>query len=227
VIWFCGGHGVCLDPVTEDEGALLKANALAWLEQYVKGTGSAADAIPNFQFYDQLGDYYSSGLLPYEPGFNDDFLTGTSTGGLLPIVPIIGGSNGTGGLYGLGGGSRARNAINVPITVGVGTQVVGAPTVTFDYRGIGTTRAVFAQVINDATGQVLGNVITPLPVTLDGRSHSLELDLSDIVYTFDPAGEGNLTVQITSSAAAFENFTSFGFMNISNVIVTMPNRPAV
>ena len=42
--------------------------------------------------------------------------------------------------------------------------------------------------------------------------------------TYYPEGEGGLTVQITSSATAFENFTSFGLMNISNVSVTMPNR---
>jgi len=226
VIWFCGGHGVCLDPVTEDEGALLKENALAWLEQYVKGTGAAATAIPKFQFYDQLGDYYYSDLLPYEAGFNDSVIDGESDGGRLPIVPILGGSNGTGGLYGLGGGAQASNAINVPITVGAGTQVVGAPKVTFDYQGIGTTRAVYAQVINNATGQVLGNVVTPLPVTLDGKQRTLTMDLSDIVYTYDPKALGGLTVQITSSATAFENFTSFGLMNISNVKVTMPNRAA-
>jgi hypothetical protein len=34
-------------------------------------------------------------------------------------------------------------------------------------------------------------------------------------------------VQITSSASAFENLTSFGLMNISNVTVTMPNRTTV
>jgi ABC-2 type transport system ATP-binding protein len=112
----------------------------------------------------------------------------------------------------------------VAITVGVGTQVVGAPKVTFDYQGIGTTRAVYAQVVNNATGQVLGNVVTPLPVTLDGKQHTLTMDLSDIVYTYDPKAIGGLTVQITSSASAFENFTSFGLMNISNVKVAMPNR---
>ncbi|MEI7518920.1 MAG: CocE/NonD family hydrolase, partial [Mycobacteriaceae bacterium] len=228
VIWFCGGHGVCNDPVTEDQGAVLKAGALAYLEQYVKGTGSAADAIKNFQWFDQLGKGYKSDLLPYESGFNNlGPIPGNSDGGFLPIVPILGGSNGQGGLYGLGGGSPASNAINVPITVGAGTQVVGAPTLTFDYQGIGTTRAVYAQVINNATGQILGNIVTPLPVTLDGKPRMLTMNLSDIVYTYDPKATGaQLTVQITSSASAFENLTSFGLMNISNVTVTMPNRTA-
>jgi len=228
VIWFCGGHGVCLDPIAAEQTFVLFASGVDWLNQYVAGTSELADVIPNFQWFDQLGGYYSSTLLPYESGFNDlADIGGISDGGFLPIVPILGGSNGTGGLYGLGGGAPASNAINVPITVPVNTQVVGAPTLTFDYQGLGTSRAVFAQVVNNSTGQVLGNIVTPIPVTLDGQQRSVTMDLSDIVYTYGgTTTPGSLTVQITSSATAFENLTSFGLMTISNVSVTMPNRTA-
>jgi ABC-2 type transport system ATP-binding protein len=228
VFWFCGGHGVCNDPVDLDAQAVrLLADGLNWLDEYVAGTGSLATAIPNFQWIDQLDGYYYSTYLPYESAFNDEpDIGGISDGGLLPIIPIFGGSNGLGDLpYSLGGGAVAANAINIPVEVPVGTQVVGAPTVTFTYAGLGTTRAVYAQVVNNATGLVLGNVVTPLAVRLDGREYTQTFTLSDIVFSYDPidASEG-LTVQITSSATAFENLTSFGLMNISNVTVTMPNR---
>ena len=226
VIWFCGGHGVCNDPVSPLQVPTLLNSGLAWLDQYVAGDGTSADAIPNFQWFDQLGELYESDLLPYEDGFNDlAEITGISDGGLLPIVPFIGGSNGLDGLpYSLGGGEVASNAINVAITVDEDTQVVGAPTVTFTYQGIGTTRAVFAQVVDNSTGQVLGNIVTPLPVILDGREHTQTFDLSDIVYTYGgTSNPGSLTVQITSSATAFAN-SSFGLINISNVQVTLPNR---
>lgn len=228
VAWYCGGHGVCLDPVNPDQKAILLADTLDWLTQYVKRTGTPADDIPNFQWFDQLGNYYFSDTLPNQPGFNDRAdITATSVGGLLPVVPLLGGSNSFFALpYSLGGGSVARNAINVPVTVGPGTQVVGAPTVSITYQGLGTTRAVFAQVVDDSTGLVLGNVVTPVPVILDGRQHTLTMDLSDIVYTNASAAPGTLTVQITSSATAFEDFTSFGLMDISDVSVTMPNRTA-
>jgi ABC-2 type transport system ATP-binding protein len=72
VIWFCGGHGVCSDPISDLQAPTLRNSALAYLEQYVKGTGSAADALPNFQWFDQLGDYYTSDYLPYESEFNDE-----------------------------------------------------------------------------------------------------------------------------------------------------------
>jgi ABC-2 type transport system ATP-binding protein len=226
VAWYCGGHGVCQDPQNPDQKAILLADTLNWLTQYVKRTGTPADAIPNFQWFDQLGGYYFSDKLPFQSGFNDrPDITATSTGGLLPVVPVLGGSNSFFALpYSLGGGSVARNAINVPVEVGPGTQVVGAPAVSITYEGLGTTRAVFAQVVDDSTGRVLGNVVTPVPVTLDGRQHTLTMDLSDIVYTNASADSRTLTVQITSSATAFENFTSFGLMTISDISVTMPNR---
>jgi len=228
VIWFCGGHGVCNDTVGPDQVSTLLDSGLAWLDTYVAGDGSPADAIPNFQWFDQFGRHYESDLLPYQDDFNDlADITGSADGGLLPVVPLIGGSNGLSGLpYSLGGGAPASNAINVEITVDPNTQVVGAPTVSFTYQGLGTTRAVYAQVVDNSTGLVLGNIVTPVPVILDGREHTVEaFDLSDIVYTYGGASNaGSLTVQITSSATAFENFTSFGLMNISNVTVTMPNR---
>ena len=228
VAWFCGGHGVCLDPINPDQEAMLVADTLDWLAQYVKRTGTPADDIPNFQWFDQLGNYYFADTLPYQPSFNNrPDITASSPGGLLPVVPLLGGSNSFFALpFSLGGGSVARNAINVPVTVGAGTQVVGAPTVSITYQGLGTTRAVFAQVVDDSTGLVLGNVVTPVPVTLDGKQHTLTMDLSDIVYTNGSANPSTLTVQITSSATAFENFTSYGLMNISEVSVKMPNRTA-
>ena len=227
VIWFCGGHGVCNDIVGPDQVSTLLDSGLAWLDTYVAGDGSPADAIPNFQWFDQFGKHYESDLLPYQDDFNDlADITESSDGGLLPVVPLIGGSNGLSGLpYSLGGGAPASNAINVEIAVPEDTQVVGAPTVTFTYQGLGTTRAVYAQVVDNSTGRVLGNIVTPLPVTLDGREHTGTFELSDIVYTYGGlSNPGSLTVQITSSATAFENLTSFGLMNISNVTVTMPNR---
>ena len=228
VLWFCGGHGVCLDPINPNQQATLVGDTLAWLAQYVKRTGTPADDIPNFAWFDQLGGYYFSDKLPNQFGFNNrPDITATSAGGLLPVVPLLGGSNSFFALpFSLGGGSVARNAINVPVTVGAGTQVVGAPAVSITYQGLGTTRAVFAQVVDDSTGRVLGNVVTPVPVTLDGKQRTLTMDLSDIVYTNASAAPSTLTMQITSSATAFENFTSFGLMNISDVSVTMPNRTA-
>lgn len=240
VVWFCGGHGVCADFTSSStagvaQAALLKTSALAWLDQYVNPVqgADAADALPYFQWVDQLGTINNSGFafdtaLPYQAGFNNlPNITGTGAGGLLGILPFsIGGSGpGAGSLpYSAGNGSPAAIGLTVDVTVPPGTQVVGAPTVSFTYSGLGTARAVFAQVIDKSTGRVLGNQVSPIPVTLDGQQHTVSVPIADIAYTYggdtDP---GQLAIQITGSATAFWN-SAWGAVNISNIAVTLPNR---
>jgi ABC-2 type transport system ATP-binding protein len=201
----------------------------------VKGTSGAADSIPNFQWVDQNGQFYNSGpagtgLLPTDPGFNLGAVTGAASGGLLGIIPVLGGSGPSPKValpYSLGLAAPAPNAINVPITAPGTTQhIAGAPTVTFDYQGLGTSRFVYAQIVDKTTGLVVGNLVTPIPVSLDGRSHSITVPvpLADIAYTYAPTD--SLELQITSSATAFENFTAFGVVNISNVKVAIPTIKA-
>ena len=237
VEWFCGGHGICADftsdsPAGVAQAALLKNSGLAWLDQYVNPaqTANAANLIPNFQWVDQTGSISNSSLLPYETGFNNlAALTATNAGGLLGILPYaIGGSGpGAGSLpYSAGNGSPAGIGISVPVTVPTGTQVVGVPTVSFTYSGLGTARAVYGQVIDNSTGRVLGNVVTPIPLTLDGQQHQVSVPLGDIAYTYGgTTNPGQLTVQITGSATAFWN-SSWGAVNISNLSVSLPNRTA-
>lgn len=229
VIWFCGGHGSCVDPINPDQGSVLRDSALAWLAGYVKGDGDPAAAIPGFQWYDQRGGHHASDLLP----FQDGFATATTVadgpaGGPLLIVPVIGGSGpGPSGAplpTSLGNAAKAANAINLDIPktlLGTGTRVVGAPSLSFRYTGLGTSRAVFAQVVDNATGRVLGNIVTPVPVRLDGRERTASVELADIVYTVANPDTDNLTLQITSSATAFAN-ASVGFIDISDIDVSLP-----
>lgn len=230
LIWLCGGHGICFDPVNPGQASTLKTDALSWLEAYLRGNGTAAAAIPTFQWYDQLGGYNSAAELPFEAGFNNlPAITGTSAGGLLGIVGFIGGSGPIDGPLpaALGFATTASNAINVAVAVQEGTQVVGAPHLSFTYRGLGTSSAVFAQVVDESTGRVLGNMVTPVPVTLDGRLRTASIDLADIAYTYGGQSKpGQLTVQITSSATAFTDPLRFGAIDISDVTVTLPNRDA-
>jgi ABC-2 type transport system ATP-binding protein len=90
------------------------------------------------------------------------------------------------------------------------------------YSGIGNSRFVYAQIVDEQTGLVLGNVVTPVPVTLDGQTHTATVPLDDIAYTAPPGEGDQLTLQITSSATAFENFTSFGTINVSSVELSLP-----
>jgi len=223
--WFCGGHGACLTPPPKDQRALLFAQTLAWLDQYVAGDGTAADAIPVFQWSDQKGDYHSSDLLPFEPGFlKPDGYRTTAGGGTLGIIPILGGSgpqSGFGFPTSLIFPTEARNAINVALTPELGDQIVGAPQVSFTYRGLGTGGAVYAQLVDDATGLVVGNNVTAIPVTLDGRERTVSVALNDIAYTVG-AGD-SLTLQIVSWSSIFAN-AAIGVVDISDIKVDLPLR---
>jgi ABC-2 type transport system ATP-binding protein len=231
MIWFCGGHGVCLDPVDRAaEANSILADQLAWLDQYVKENGTPADNIPRFQWIDQLGNFYSSDVMPFEAGFQGEPVTASGAGGLLPIVPLKGGSGPQAVPPGSQPGleytlaSRADSAINLTVPVAAGTQIVGAPQVSFSYAGLGTSRALYAQIVDEDTGRVLGNIVTPIPVTLDGQTHTVTLSmgqLADVAYTA-PTGGGTLTVQLTGSATAFANVTAVGAVNVWGMKVALP-----
>ncbi|NTY59733.1 alpha/beta hydrolase family protein [Mycolicibacterium sphagni] len=230
MIWSCVGHGVCLTPDTT--GTRNLDAALNWLDKYVKG--AVVPAAPNFQYTDQFGDWFQATDLPTEgsPFFGTNFTAASgASGGTLALVPIVGGSGPAPQAsipYSLGLASKARNAINVDLDLTGLSQTVGAPTLTFDYQGLGTSRFVYAQLVDNNTGLVVGNLVTPVAVTLDGRSHSVSVNMENIVYTADnPADLGDLTLQITSSATAYENFTAFGAINISNIGLTLQTPATV
>ena len=50
------------------------------------------DTGPTFQWVDQTGQFFSSDKLPFETGFIGGNVTASGAGGLLPIVPLFGGS---------------------------------------------------------------------------------------------------------------------------------------
>ncbi|CDO33061.1 X-Pro dipeptidyl-peptidase (S15 family) [Mycolicibacterium vulneris] len=224
MVWFCGGHGNCETP-PGDSAEMVQTATLSWLDTYVKHKGEGLDdELPKFQWIDQNGDHYTADLLPSDPDFAGTPVTASGSGGLLGIVSILGGSGpGAAGIpFGLGDGTKAANAVNTTVTAPSegATQIVGAPELTMTYSGIGTSRHVYAQIVDDQTGQVIGNVVTPIPVTLDGKEHTVTIPMEAVAYTLEPGHTA--TVQITTSATPFLNFTQFGVINISDVQVALP-----
>jgi ABC-2 type transport system ATP-binding protein len=232
MIWYCGGHGQCLDPVdTDAQTDFLTAQTMAWMGIYLKGE---TNTIPNFQWVDQNGDLWSS---PYFPTESSELYagaspieTGTVPGGVLAIVPIVGGSGPSSKAtfpVDLATASEAKNAINVdvpdPISAGSDdvVNVVGSPTLTLKYSGVGTSCNVYAQIVDKNTGRVVGNILTPIPVVLDGETHTTEpISVENIAYTMDDTSD--LELQIVGSATPFENFTSYGVIDVKEVSLTLP-----
>ncbi|CAN3129968.1 CocE/NonD family hydrolase [Mycobacterium sp. smrl_JER01] len=230
MIWYCGGHGQCLDPVdTTKQTDFLTRQTLAWMDTYLLG---AANDIPTFQWVDQRGDLWRSDLLPIDPGFS----TGQISTGLLepqrrllPVVPVLGGSGpqpSAGFPVSLATASVARNAATVaipnpvPAASAEKVNIVGAPTVTVEYTGFGTGRNVYAQIVDTTTQRVVGNILTPVPVILDGRTRQVSIPMENIAYTLD--SDSRLALQIVTTATPFENATSYGWIDIHRVGVDLP-----
>lgn len=223
--WFCGGHGSCSTGTPPAQQGILFDATFAWLDQYVTGSGQGADAVPVFQWWDQNAVRYTSDLLPFEPSFNQPLPYSTSNaGGTLGIIPILGGSGPNSAFafpFSLIFPTPAGNAINVALTPDAGDQIVGAPQVSFTYSGLGTGGAVYAQFVDDATGLVVGNNVTAIPVILDGRERTVSMSLNDIAYTV--GADDSLTLQIASWSSIFAN-AAIGLINISDIQVDLPLR---
>ncbi|MFZ1997155.1 MAG: hypothetical protein WAU75_23775, partial [Solirubrobacteraceae bacterium] len=122
--------------------------------------------------------------------------------------------------------ARAANAVNVTVGAPVhAALVVGAPTLTLTYHGLSGTggpvsTSVYAQVVDDATGKVLGNQVTPIQVTLDGATHTTTTPL-EILSATDRPGE-HLTLQIAASTVAYQTQRATGAIDFSRIHVVLP-----
>jgi ABC-2 type transport system ATP-binding protein len=229
VVWFCGGHGACL--TSTNDGELVKQATMDWLNRYVKGDLSV-DTGPQFEWVDQHGTQFSSEKYPVDNG--TPIITSSAEGGVLPLFPFIGGSGPEiriltagpiGTLLGIPSASKAINALNLSVPEATTTTyIVGAPELTLTYSGTGPSRHVYAQLVDDSTGLVLGNLVTPVPVTLDGQSHTVKVPLEMVAHTLQP-GE-SVTLQLAASAFPYETITSLGQLNVSSMSLSLPTADA-
>jgi ABC-2 type transport system ATP-binding protein len=223
--WFCGGHGVCLTP-TGDPGATEQAT-LAWLDRYVK-RDRGADTGPGFSFVDQNGTSYSAASYPLPQGTpylasGSGILALVATGGSGPITAFPAGQQ-LGSLVTAITPAPATNAVDVPVHFARSGVIVGAPRLVLTYSGsvpAGTrpTR-VFAQLVDKATGVVLGNQVTPIDVTLDGATHTTTVPLEIVAYTAEPSSDVEL--QLVATTVSYGQPRLGGSVTFSAIHLTLP-----
>jgi len=227
MLWFCGGHGICL--TNPGDTGLIAKDTIAWLDRYLKRETNVRTG-PVFQWVDQNGrertgaDYPLAAAAP---------LT-ASGAGMLPLTPAGGSGpvspDPAAGPLGVAAASitpaKAQNAVNVVIRPPTRVRlVVGAPQVTLTYRGLPGAgspahTAVFAQVVDDATGKLLGNQVTPIPITLDGASHRISEPL-EILSATDRPGQ-QFTLQIVASTVAYDTQRATGAVQLSKIRIVLP-----
>ncbi len=216
VVWFCGGHGFCANnPIDLRDGALIKQRTLQWLDRYVKGDEDTPTG-PQFEWVDQRGQWYSSDTYPVKAG--SSIVASDSDAHTLPLLSYLGGS----GFPFVPFSLAAPVAVNLHIPEATSTTyLVGAPKLSFTYSGTGTSRHVYAQLVDDRTGLVLSSLVTPIPVTLDGQTHELTISLEPVAHTLRP-GE-SVTLQLVGSAGLYEKVSpSLGSLNVSNLQLALP-----
>ena len=155
MMWFCGGHGTCLTGT--GPAGHFEARVIAWLRKYVAMRRSTPTG-PGFEWLADDAVWRSSPSWPPPPGA-PLVAEGSGTLALTPLDAVSGTPVAAG---------PAANAVNVPIPAPAAAQVVGEPQLRLTYSGTGTATHVFAQIVDDKRNLVLGNHVTPLPVTLDG-----------------------------------------------------------
>jgi ABC-2 type transport system ATP-binding protein len=226
--WFCGGHGVCLT----DPGSALEVGplSLAWMQRYV-ARDTSAHVLKGFAFVDQDGTSYAAPGYPLPAG-----------------APVVATGSGTLALQAAGGSGPpvvaanakaanvvdsvalpvtpgpAKDAVNITVPTTRAAVLVGPPTLSMTYSGTvapGTrpTR-VFAQLVDPATGIVVNNQITPIPVTLDGRSHSVTIPLESVSYTAKAGA--SLELQLVATTVAYITPRLGGTITFERVRVDVP-----
>ena len=216
VLWFCGGHGLCTNDLFNTGGTLIEKRTLEWLDRYVKGD-TEVETGPQFEWVDQRGQRLSSASYNLTP--SDPVVLSSTKSRTLSLVPFLG----AGGLFGVVpiGSSRAINALNLSTpAVTTTTYVVGAPQLSFNYSGTGNGNHIYAQLVDNSTGQVLGNQVTPILVTLDGTERTVNIPLEMVAQTLKPGQK--VTLQLFGSSASYRAVGALGEITVSNIELSLP-----
>ena len=225
MLWMCSGHGVCLTPPGDQQRP--GQAAIAWLDRWVKND-TTVPVGPRFEYVDQNGISRAADQYPLPAGAP---ITASGAGTLtLATGGGSGPAHATGDTGPVGGISlaiapaKATHAVNVAINPANAANVVGAPKLTLTYSGTSPAGArptrVFAQLVDELSGVVIGNQITPIAVTLDGQSHTTTVPLETVAYTARPGAK--ITLQIVATTTAYAQPRLGGTIVLRAVKIELP-----
>jgi ABC-2 type transport system ATP-binding protein len=210
MVWFCGGHGVCL--TGEGDAGKVERVVLAWLRRHLAGDASV-DTGPGFEWVADDAVWRSSERFPPAPGA-PIVARGSGTLAFSPADTL------SGALIAAG---PAVNAVNVPIPAPAArTDVVGEPRLELSYRGTAADPAahVFAQIVDRTRGVVLGNQATPIPIALDGRSHTVSRTLEGVAASAGPSSR--YVLQFVGGTTMYGPTRNAGLVRFDRVTLALP-----
>jgi ABC-2 type transport system ATP-binding protein len=203
MLWFCGGHGTC--STGEGTAGHLEQRVLAWLQRYVARKKKVRTG-PGFEWLADDAKWRSARSYPPRRGTP---IVGQGSGTLLvtPADTLSGTPIAA---------APAANAVNVAIPE-VTAQVVGRPVVELTYSGTGAAGHVFAQIVDEARNLVLGNQVTPIPVKLDGATHTITRRLEGVA-----AAGGRYHLQLIGGSQVYGPARGVGAITFSAARVELP-----
>jgi ABC-2 type transport system ATP-binding protein len=172
MLWFCGGHGTCL--TGEGTAGHVERRAVAWLKRYVMGRKKVRTG-PRFEWL--ADDAVWRGARAFPPRAGTPVVgEGAGTLAVSPADTLSGTPTVA---------APAVNAVDVAIPEAT-AQVVGRPRLRLTYSGTGTATHVFAQIVDESRNLVLGNQVTPIPMRLDGATHTVSRSLEGVAASLAP-----------------------------------------
>jgi len=216
MIWFCGGHSICTLPA--GPAGFVEDNVVNWLSHHLAGKQVATG--PAFEWIADDGQRRSSARFPLA---TRPPLQGSGSG-TLPISP---GSPVT-GVGALIAATPAVGAVEVAIEAAkVDQELLGPPRVEIAYNGTAVPAQtwLYAQVLDARNNRVLGNQVTPIPVTLDGRPHTVERTLEPIAAHATPASR--YRIQVSGGTTVYGLQRSAGAINLTSIKAALPVRVAL
>ncbi len=227
MLWNCDGHGICLAEKGDETRA--SRAAVDWINRYV-GRDESVDTGPGFDMIDQFGVRHTADEYRQADGepvsaSGEGTLQLTADGGAGPVELPEGFAAILAGVARDVTPGRAANAVNVAVdTDDRDALLLGAPKLSLTYTGTAgqgdRPQRVFAQLVDESSGFVIGNQITPVKVTLDGKSHTVDVDLEMVAFAMKP--DSKVTLQIVASTAAYIEPQLGGSVDFSKIALELP-----
>jgi ABC-2 type transport system ATP-binding protein len=211
MLWFCGGHGVCL---TQGDNSRVETRIITWLRHWLMDDHPADDD-PTFEWLADDGQWRSGADWPLPQGAP----LVAHGAGTLAFSPADTQSSGL-----LVAATPSANALNVAIPPPARhVDAVGEPRLELDYKGTATDAHsyLFAQIVDEQRHLVLGNQVTPIAVTLDGKAHSLTRSLEGVAAAIEPGAR--YTLQITGGSSVYGPVRSAGLVQLTKVRLSLPS----
>ncbi len=206
MLWFCGGHGQCLTGA--GTAGHVERRAVAWLRRYVMRRKRVRTG-PRFEWL--ADDAVWRGARSFPPPADTPVVgEGSGTLAVSPADALSGSPIAAG---------PAANAVNVPIPEAT-AQVVGEPRLRLTYSGTGAATHVFAQIVDETRDIVLGSQVTPIPVRLDGATHTVTRSLEGVAASLAPGRRYRL--QLIGGTQVYGPARGAGLITFSAARIALP-----